>query len=836
MPLRIGVAVAMAALALAAPARAQTPTPTPTPTPLPDPVIGTAGDIACDPDDQFFNSGEGVPGHCQQKATSDLLVAAKPTAVLPLGDTQYERGIFDTYARSYDPTWGRLKAITHPAVGNHEYSGGNGDGGGYYDYFNGVGADNGPAGPRGRDYYSYDIAGWHLIALDSVCSQVGGCGPGSPQEQWLRADLESHPAACTVAYWHHPRWTSTGVGWTSMDALWRDLYNAGADIVLNGHIHHYERFGPQDPAGNPDPVYGIREFIVGTGGKSQQRLAAAPRPNSEIGDASNFGVMFLTLHPNSYDWRFESIDPDGFKDSGSGTCHGAPPGRPAVATSGPASATAKTGARLTAAVDPGAQATTFRFEYGRTTAYGTATPDKAVTGQPDGQRQVAARIARLSRGRTYHYRVVATNPSGVVAGADRTFVAGARTAYPGSVAKTAGLLSYWRLDDAGFAFDEKGGNLAIGSGRIPLGRGALVGDRSLSAAFDGGTASLEADGPTVATSATIEGWFRWFAGEILLKDDSSAGGWQIGQSGTKLGYRVTGRVYRTTRGIGRVRDGAWHHIAVTKDGPRVAIYVDGRRVDRGDGASNTPPVMPWHIMRDGPFEDHTQGDADEVAIYNRALSAATVRRHYLDGVARRAPSTIVDGPDGPTNLADPVFRLSSSARGSTLRCWFATPDQAGTVGPCGTPASFGHLVDGRYVLNAYAIDSTGHPDPTPVKRAFTVDTVAPALALTAPATVPGSLRSRGLQLHTACSETCTVRARLSVAAGEASRLKLGKSRAVIGSLEVRIAGAGSRVFRVPVTPRVRKRLKGKRVPAVTLHVVATDRAGNRVAERRELPS
>jgi Concanavalin A-like lectin/glucanases superfamily/Calcineurin-like phosphoesterase len=841
MSIWMSLAFLAMALALPAPAGAQTPTPTrtptPTPTPVPDPVIGAAGDIACDPADPDFNNGEGTPGHCRQKATSDVLVAAKPAAVLALGDTQYERGILSTYAQSYDATWGRLKEITHPAVGNHEYSGGNGDGGGYYDYFNGIGADNGPAGPRGRDYYSYDIGGWHLIALDSVCSQVGGCGPGSPQEEWLRADLAAHPAACTLAYWHHPRFTSTGVGWTSMDTIWRDLYNAGADVTLAGHIHHYERFTPQDPEGRPDAAFGIREFIVGTGGKNLQGPAPAPLPTSEATGTSSFGVLFLTLHPGGYDWRFVPTDARGYRDSGTTACHGVPPGRPATGATGPAIVTGKTSVRLTGAVDPGGQATSFRFEWGTAAAYGRSTTETGVGGVADGARQVTARITGLRRGRTYHYRLVAANAAGVAVGSDRTFRAGTRSSYPGSVARTAGLLAYWRLDDAGLAFDEQGTNLAVGSGRIPLARGALVGGHSLAGVFDGGTASMEADGPVVATSATLEGWFRWTAGAILLKDDSSAGGWQIGQSGNSLGYRVTGRVYRTSRWIGRVRDGAWHHIALTKDGPRVAIYVDGRRVHSGNGASNTPPTMPWHIMRNGPFEQHTQGDADEVAIYGRALSAATIRSHYDEGVALRAPVTKIDGPDGPTNDADPVFRLSSSARRSTLRCWFKTPEHAGTVGPCGASTTFGHLADGRYALNAYAIDSTGHPDPTPHEVEFTVDTVPPALALTAPVSVPGSLRSRGLVLRAACSETCTVRARLSVAAGEASRLHLGKGqRALIGSVEQRISRAGARAMRIRLSQRVRKRLKGKRLPAVTLHVVATDRAGNRAAERRELPS
>ena len=412
-------------------------------------MIGAAGDIACDPADPSFNNGLGTPGHCQQKATSDLLVAAQPTAVLPLGDTQYEEGILDTYARSYDPTWGRLKAISHPAVGNHEYFGGVGDGAGYFDYFNGVGVQSGPAGTRGQDYYSYDIGAWHLIALDSVCSQVGGCGPGSPQEAWLRADLAAHPNACTLAYWHHTRWTSTGVGWTSMGTLYQDLYDAGADVVLSGHIHQYERFAPRDPAGNVDPAFGLRQFVVGTGGKNLQALALAPSPGSEASSASAFGVLLMTLHPAGYDFRFVPTDATAFHDSGSGTCHGPPPGRPASAVTGAATTTGKTGARLTAALDPGAQPTTFHFEYGFTPGYGFGTPELAASGFPDGVRQVAALVSTLKPGRTYHYRVVATNGGGSFPGADRTFVAGARGAYPGAVARTSGLLAYWRLDDTG---------------------------------------------------------------------------------------------------------------------------------------------------------------------------------------------------------------------------------------------------------------------------------------------------------------------------------------------------------------------------------------------------
>jgi hypothetical protein len=387
------------------------------------------------------------------------------------------------------------------------------------------------------------------------------------------------------------------------------------------------------------------------------------------------------------------------------------------------------------------------------------------------------------------------------------------------------------MDDSGLAFDEKGANLGVGAGTIPPAPGALVGDRSLSAAFDGGTASIEAGGPVVVTSATIEGWFRWTGGKILLRDDSSAGGWLIGQSGTRLGYRVAGRVYRTSRSIDRVRDGAWHYIALTKAGQYVSLYVDGRRVHQGTGASDTPPTMPWHIMRDGPFDDHTAGQADEVAIYAQRLSAKTILAHYNDGVRRHPPSTQVRGPDGFTNVANPTFRLLG---GPTVRCSFSGPGVVRALAGCPTLDNFGRLADGTYTLTAYAIDASGHPDPTPVTRRFTVDTVTPTLGLVVPPKVPSNLRRSGLRLDATCSEACTVTVRLSVAAGAASRLHLGRGRALIGSAQTTIGGAGTKALRVRLTPSVVKQLKKRRLPAVTLNVVATDRAGNATAQRHEL--
>ena len=241
------------------------------------PVIAAAGDIACDPGFTYFNNGLGTASRCRQKYTSDLLVNAGLAAVLPLGDIQYDCGSATEFARSYHLSWGRVKAITRPAIGNHEYhtTGGTGcsssaNGGGYFGYFGAA------AGTPGKGYYSYDIGAWHLIALNSNCSFVS-CGSSSAQAQWLRADLAAHPARCTLGYWHHPRFTSgtNSPGSNSVTPLYQALYDHGADVVLVGHDHHYERFAPQSPSGGRDLARGIRQFLVGTGGRGFHPIKTA---------------------------------------------------------------------------------------------------------------------------------------------------------------------------------------------------------------------------------------------------------------------------------------------------------------------------------------------------------------------------------------------------------------------------------------------------------------------------------------------------------------------------------------------------------------------------------
>jgi len=280
--------------------------------PVVGPRIAAAGDVACDPSSAGYHGGEGAGLECRQRATSDLLVAAKYRAVLGLGDLQYENGAKEKFLASYDPTWGRVKAVTRPAPGNHEYE--TPGAAGYYAYFGPVAGD-----PR-KGYYSFDVGSWHLVALNSNCSAVGGCGRGSPQERWLRTDLAAHPARCTLAYWHHPRFSSGSHGSdATYVAFWRALYDANADVVLVGHDHDYERFAPQTPSGHLDLTRGIRELVVGTGGKSQRRFSTVRR-NSEVRDATTLGIVELTLGTSAYRWKYRPAA-GSFTDGGAARCH-----------------------------------------------------------------------------------------------------------------------------------------------------------------------------------------------------------------------------------------------------------------------------------------------------------------------------------------------------------------------------------------------------------------------------------------------------------------------------------------------------------------------------------
>jgi acid phosphatase type 7 len=275
-------------------------------------ILMAAGDIACRP-------GASVTATtCRQQSVSDLLVnEPELTNVLALGDLQYEDGCYSDFVGTgaYNDTWGRKLSITKPVPGNHEYH----DptpcppvASGYYQYFGAA------AGDPTKGYYSFDLGPWHLIALNSEISHT----TSSPQVMWLKQDLAAATQPCILAFWHKPRFSSGHHGSaTSRAPLWDALYDAGADLVLTGHDHDYERFAPQDKTGQRDDVNGVREFVVGTGGSSHSAFSSTIQPNSEVRDATTFGVLKLTLHALSYEWQFVPEAGGIFTDSGSVTCH-----------------------------------------------------------------------------------------------------------------------------------------------------------------------------------------------------------------------------------------------------------------------------------------------------------------------------------------------------------------------------------------------------------------------------------------------------------------------------------------------------------------------------------
>jgi hypothetical protein len=272
----------------------------PPPSPPSDPVLLAAGDIAaCD------STGD--------EATANLLDGLSGT-VAAVGDTVYPSGTDQQFADCYDPSWGRHKSRTLPAVGDHEYE--TPGAAGYFRYF---GAS---AGDPAKGWYSYDLGAWHVVVINSTCVEIGGCDTGSAQEQWLRADLAAHPASCTLAYWGEARFSSGSVhgNHPEMEPFWQALADYGAEVVLSGDDHVYERFAPQTPAGYLDLSAGITQFVIGTGGSWHYGFDA-PEANSQVRNGDTFGILKLSLHSTSYDWQFVPVAGKSFTDFGSRPCH-----------------------------------------------------------------------------------------------------------------------------------------------------------------------------------------------------------------------------------------------------------------------------------------------------------------------------------------------------------------------------------------------------------------------------------------------------------------------------------------------------------------------------------
>ena len=290
--------------------------------PAPDPVIVAVGDVAC----QSLSKGTGE-GACRSDEVAGLITGLAPSRFLALGDLQYNNGTLAEYQRVWDVQFGHLRSITAPAPGNHEY--GTAGAQGYFDYFGAV------ANPS-LGYYSFNLGQWHIVSLNSdICGDPPGCGPGTPQYDWLKADLKrAGSATCTLAFQHHPRFDwrpfqkwidddgtikNAGTETAPYVDLWRLMDDAGVDVMLVGHDHLYQRWAPQDADGNANPS-GIRQFTVGTGGRSLYPLGSGSQPaNLQVTQNKSFGVLKMALHAGSYDFEWVSVPGEpAFTDKGIG--------------------------------------------------------------------------------------------------------------------------------------------------------------------------------------------------------------------------------------------------------------------------------------------------------------------------------------------------------------------------------------------------------------------------------------------------------------------------------------------------------------------------------------
>jgi len=266
-------------------------------------VIAAAGDIACDPADVDFGGGNGTATNCRHARVAPLLAGSD--AVVTVGDEGYGP---TSLASVYDPTWGSYRSITHPIPGDHEYE--DVGIGAYEAYFGSA------AGPTGLYYYSFDVGPWHVVALNSICTIVD-C---ATETTWLQSDLAASDAQCTLIYWHNPHFTDgphVPDEYGSTLPFWNAAIAGGADVILHGNDHNYQRWGKMDAAGASSPT-GIRQFVVGTGGKSHTTPTGT---GAEVRNGDTFGVLKLRLKPAGYDWKFVPEAGKTFTDEGSDTCN-----------------------------------------------------------------------------------------------------------------------------------------------------------------------------------------------------------------------------------------------------------------------------------------------------------------------------------------------------------------------------------------------------------------------------------------------------------------------------------------------------------------------------------
>ena len=580
-----------------------------------DPVLLGAGDIA----NCALTSDE---------ATAQILDGTSGT-VFTAGDNAYPDGTAGQFSTCYDPTWGRQKARTVPVPGNHDY--GTPGAAGYYGYFGAA------AGDPTKGYYTFDRGAWHVIVLNGECAQVGGCQAGSPQEQWLRSDLAAHTNACVMAIWHEPRFSSgqNGSDPTYTD-FWTDLYYAGADVVVNGHDHDYERFAPQDPYGVADPTHGIIEFVVGTGGQTLTGFSTVV-DNSVMRNSVTNGVIKFTLHATSYDWQFIPTAGAPFTETGTANCVAPPPppARPTADFSGtPTSGTAPMSVAFS------------DLSSGR--------PNQWLWDFGDGQTSTQQNPIHIyTRSGTYTVSLTATNLSGsntLTRTGYISAVQGQGASYQTTVLADSPS-SYWRLGETSgtIAGDTASANRGSITGGVVLGvPGALAGDSNTAMGFNGANSYVsvpDAANLDFGGDFTVEAWAKpnslsGIGGAVVHKGGST--GYPVWQyrmsitSGNKWrGTVFVGNTNITVTDTGTPSTTAWSHLVMTKAGSTLTLYVNGAAVATTTvaGIVNTSTGILAIGRTGGSSSDYFNGQIDEVAVYPTALPAARIGAHYAAGVS-----------------------------------------------------------------------------------------------------------------------------------------------------------------------------------------------------------
>jgi uncharacterized protein YjdB len=599
------------------------------------------------------------------EATANLLDNV-PGTVFTSGDNAYPDGSPTDYSQCYDLSWGRHKARTRPSPGNHEYH--TPGGSAYFEYYGSL------AGAPGLGYFSYDLGDWHAVSLNSNIDMSAG----SPQEQWLRADLAASTRQCTVAYWHHPRFSSgTQHGSiSSTQPLWQALYDAGAEIVISGHEHNYERFAPQRPDGTADPALGIREFVVGTGGGGLYNDQTVALPNSEVFNGTTYGVLKLTLAAGSYQWQFIPVEGAMFSDAGSGTCHGSPQIPVDSVTIAPLEASTAIGQTVQFTATPLDSAGNVLV--GKTVTWASSDPGVAsVTndGLATGVGVGTATITATSEGKSAGAAItvgavpVATvdvEPASVAlqVGATAPLAATPRDALGNPL---SGRVVTWTTSDANIA-------LVDGAGLVT---GAREGSATVSAASEGQSSSsaitvtaqpscLDRAGPLLTLSGVQTNVFddRELAADTRI-DASTA---QF-LTGTSKAIRLGGGSRSCLRGgevIGQLPPSMdW----VTMHGT-YAIQVEGlpfftlegmREFDYGDGITLSDSSRNWLIK--GVHFKYMRDDC----VQNDWLNSGTIDSSLFDGcstgLSSKPYATTVDGSENLIVVKNSLFRLQHMDQG-----------------------------------------------------------------------------------------------------------------------------------------------------------------------------